>query len=264
MINKMSTLNKKKRISFATWNIGGCVLGESHQTNGIPAIVYYSSVIKRYLPDIICIQEGHSYKKNDIAQPKWLAENLGYEYFDTFPLSQSHLDANAFLNLAILSKFPLSNSLFSKFENPKLSSVGPNGNQWILYDKGYFSCLAKTPFGNATVFNCHCFPLHYFNATPTEQRFDGIWRQLLNVLREMRLKHPVLAAIDLNYPHINELLSEELAQSKYLNAIIDTPTTTKGVQQDYILYTKEFRYISSIITDTKSDHSYCQVVFEIT
>ncbi|WLE95286.1 MAG: endonuclease/exonuclease/phosphatase family protein [Candidatus Electrothrix communis] len=258
----MNIVNQQKSISFATWNIGGGVLGESHQTDGKPAIAYYSSVIKKYFPDIICIQEGHSYKTNEVAQPEWLATDLGYKYFKTFALSESHLAPNAFLNLSILSKFPLSNFLFSKFENPKLSSIGPNGDQWTLFDKGYFSCLVKTPYGDTTVFNCHCFPLHFFNGNPTEQRFVAIWRQLLNVLKKMRLSHPVLAAIDLNSPDITGLLSEELDKNKYLNATIDIPTTTKGVQQDYILHTKEFKDISKIIIDTKSDHSYCQVFFE--
>jgi hypothetical protein len=42
-------------IRFASWNIGGGILGESHQEGGKANLGYYVNFLREYKPDIVCL-----------------------------------------------------------------------------------------------------------------------------------------------------------------------------------------------------------------
>lgn len=258
----MSSSGDKKAMSLkiATWNIGGGITGESHQANGSPNLAYYGEILGKYQPHLVCLQESHHYD-NDTNQTAELAKSLGYQYAYSTPISVSHLESDANLALGLISKYPIVSSRYTEFENPGLTAIGPRGEEWNLFDKGYCTYIIDAGWGVFSVLNAHCFPLHYFSANATEERFRHVWKALTYGLESARTNTPCLAAIDLNFDDISILLETELTPHRFTNAINNMPTTPKGIQQDYLLYTPEFCLLTVSIIPTKSDHHLCIVEF---
>lgn len=246
-------------IKIATWNIGGGILGDSHQQDGHPSLDYYSEVLKKYSPDIVCLQEAHAYPGGEEGQSEYLARRCEYPYTAAFPVSDSHLISGACLALGILSRFPITYAEYKQFPNPGLSAIGPNGSFWQIADKGYVRSAIDLGGFIVGVINAHCFPLHYFGANPTEPRFASIWNMLMSDMESLRRESPTLIAVDLNYARVQDLLAAEINLGKYNNAFEDTPTTPHSGQQDYILYSHGIHLRSTTVMPTESDHSYCQV-----
>ncbi|KMS70935.1 hypothetical protein ACM01_29365 [Streptomyces viridochromogenes] len=246
-------------LKLATWNIGGGILGESHQRDGIPSLDYYASVLKEHVPDVVCLQEAHDYDGRQEGQSEYLARCGGYPYVASFPTSESHMAENASLALGILSKFPIKDVTYKQFPNFRLEGASPNGEPWKLHDKGYVVASIDLDDRTLGLINGHCFPLHRFGASPTEPMFTPMWDMLTQDLLEIGDSGTAFAALDANYERIEELLKEALLPGKYLSAFEGTPTTPKGVQNDHILYGHAMRLLTTTVAATESDHSYCQV-----
>lgn len=247
----------KRVVRVATWNIGGGILGDSHQTSGKEYLEYHADLLRLHQPDIVCLQECHHSENSQTNQVSRLAETLNYQYSKSTPISPSHLDPDAELALGIMTSYPIRNIKYTRFRNPCLTATGPKGQQWTLFDKGYCSYEVELAEETIAITNAHCFPLHYFSATATEDRFKDIWNDLGSHLKESENSRPTLAAIDLNFPFIKNVLSDEIIGPRYINAFDATPTTPKGIQQDYILYSRQFRLLTTHIIPTRSDHHLC-------
>jgi endonuclease/exonuclease/phosphatase family metal-dependent hydrolase len=245
-------------LKIATWNIGGGVLGESHQRGGSPSLDYYAAFLERHRPDVVCLQEAHDHDGRQEGQVQYLARRAGYPYSASFPTSASHLAPGASLALGIVSRFPITDAVYRKLPNPGLAAVGPNGERWQLHDKGYV--VGQLDLGGRTLglLNGHCFPLRHFGVSPTDPVFAPIWDQLTEDLLALAEAGPALAALDLNHTRISDLLGVVLRPGRYRNAFDDTPTTAKGRQNDYVLYGPTTRLLTSRVTASESDHSYCQ------
>lgn len=241
-------------ITFATWNIGGGILGESYQIDGKENISYYAKTINTYSPDILCLQEAHAYGSEG-SQANILAEQCGYSYVENQPISPSHLKENAELSLSTLSKFPIISTQYTAFENPHLITIWPNGVSWNLHDKWFLTSEIDFHGVKITLINVHSFPFHYFWASAEEWRFSHILDPLRNVLT-MREKSPTLLGMDFN--HVNIALLNK--NTPYQNAF-SLSTTPKGLQQDFILYNSHFSLISSEVIPTFSDHHFCKSRF---
>lgn len=256
-------MNDRRVIKLATWNIGGGILGESHQENGRPTLDYHISVLKDYRPDVVCLQEAHSFDDQREGQSEYIARHAGYVHVYSHPISPSHMDDSAYLTLAILSRYPIEDPIYKQFPNPGLTSTGPNGSKWTLFDKGYVEARIDIASRRVGLINAHCFPLHYFGAHPTEPRFADMWEMLKTDLLAINELSPTLAAIDLNYEPVEELLGKVIGPQAYLNSFESTPTIPKGSQQDYILYDHSFQLLTTLVKPTKADHSYCQVTIRV-
>lgn len=256
-------MNDRAVLKLATWNIGGGILGESHQENAEPSLDYHISVLESYQPDIVCLQEAHSYDGQREGQSEHIARHTGYPHVFSYPISPSHMDGSAYLTLAILSRYPIKDPTYKQFPNPGLTSTGPNGSKWVLFDKGYVESLIDLESRQFGLINAHCFPLHYFGASAIEPRFADMWEMLRADLVALNNVSPTVAAIDLNYEPIEELLGKVIGPQAYLNAFESTPTIPKGSQQDYILYDHSMQLITTLVKPTRADHSYCQVTIRI-
>ncbi|MEV5892546.1 endonuclease/exonuclease/phosphatase family protein [Nonomuraea fuscirosea] len=248
-------------VKLATWNIGGGILGESHQKNRDPSLDYHVSILQRHAPDVVCLQEAHDYGGRREGQAEYLARHAGYRHVISFPVSESHLEEDAQLTLGILSRRPLLGAELKWFPNPGLTATGPDGDFWKLHDKGYVVASMDLGDQQLGIVNAHCFPLRRFGARPTEAKFARMWKMLANDLMAIRATLPVLAAMDLNHEPIQDVLMEVLRPGGYVNALESTATTAKGAQQDYIIYDHAVRLLATTVTATRSDHSYCQASF---
>lgn len=201
---------------FATWNIGGGILCESHQRGAHPSLDYHLSVLKEHNPDVICLQEAHSYREQKEGQLEYLARLSGYPYIASFPISESHLEEGAYLTLGILSRFPVAEAKYTQFPNPGLSKIQSDNTQWRIYNKGYIQAIVTMRGRGLGLVNAHCFPLHYFDANPTEPRFAGIWKMFTTDITAMRQETPTLVGIDLNYEPIQDLLKGLLLPGRFI------------------------------------------------
>src|SRR4051794_5479009 len=202
-------------LKIATWNIGGGILGESHQQGASPSLDYYASVLAEHRPDVVCLQEAHDYHGRRVGQAEYLAGCLGYPHVASFPTSDSHMVENASLALGIVSRFPIRDAVYKQFPNPGLNVVGPSGQSWNLHDKGYV--VGRLDLGGRTLglINGHCFPLHHFDISPTEPIFAQTWEMLRADLLTIGDAGPALATVDLNYARVADLLAEVLRPGHY-------------------------------------------------
>ncbi|HEX6344295.1 endonuclease/exonuclease/phosphatase family protein [Umezawaea sp.] len=243
-------------VTFATWNVGGGVTGASHQRHGVPDLDHHAGVLRRFSPDVVCVQEAHEYDLG-LGQTADLAARAGYPHSVAVPISPSHLADDARLSLGVLSRYPVADLTHVRFANPGLSAVGPSGEDWSIYDKGYLKATVVIAGRPVTVVNAHCFPLHHFGASPTEARFAPMWEAFGRDLLATAAAAPVLLAVDLNHPSVEDLLGGVVGEGGYSTAFRDVPTTPKGVQQDHILHSGAFRLLDTRVVPTLGDHSYC-------
>lgn len=249
-------------LTVGTWNIGGGILGDSHQLHGTSQLNYHITKIREWAPDVLCLQEAHEFLDDDTGQAEILASAAGYKHIHTVPISPSHLDPKAQLSLSVMSSFEITNPRYTKFPNPALSSRGPNGENWVLFDKGYMTTTIQTSDTDFTLVNAHCFPLHYFGVTADDPQFATMWSDFAGDLIRIAEGGAVVAVIDLNYDPIENLIGEIFSIDRYANSFTRTPTIPKGTQQDYIVYTGSALHLKeTAVTPTAADHHYCQARF---
>lgn len=242
------------QLRVATWNIGGGILGESHQTEGTPNLEYHASIISQFKPDIICLQEAHVYSSGE-DQVATLARLCGYPFYTTQRISPSHLAKNADLALGLLCSFPISHQRYTEFPNPNLRNTGPNGEDWVLFDKGFTETTIELDGDALSVINAHHFPLHYFNKDARDPDLGYILEPLHEAMRKLA-DSATLACVDLNSPYIDDLMPQELAA--YRELMTRQSTTPKGVQQDYLLGTSKIELSKEIsAVRTEADHFLC-------
>ncbi|WP_413799869.1 endonuclease/exonuclease/phosphatase family protein [Streptomyces iranensis] len=251
-------------LTIGTWNIGGGILGESHQIGSSAELDYHMARIQDWTPDILCLQEAHEFRDGQPGQAGLIGKSAGLDHQEISPISPSHLDPSADLSLGILSRHEIAGTHYVEFPNPGLSAEGPNGQHWILFDKGYQITEIRLPHTSMTVVNAHCFPLHYFGAQATDTDFTSLWADFAEDLLQARNNGPVIATIDLNFEPIEEVLGDIFGESGFRNAFGLTATTPKGMQQDYIIYSDSSVTLKETsVIQTEADHHYCQARFVI-
>ncbi|MEX0167518.1 endonuclease/exonuclease/phosphatase family protein [Streptomyces sp. LMG1-1-1.1] len=246
-------------LKLATWNVGGGILGESHQRDGIPSLDHHASVLEEHAPDVVCLQETHDYHGRREGQSEELARRAGYPYAASFPVSPSHMAEDASLALGVLSRFPLADMAYKRFPHPPLRTSGPRGERWTLHDKGYVVGSVDLGGRRLGLLNGHLFPLRRFGVSPMDPEFARMREMLTEDLLGMGGAGTAFAGLDANYGRIGELLADVVGAGGYRSAFEGTPTTPKGVQQDHILYGHGMRLLSTTVAATESDHAYCQV-----
>ena len=247
-----------RQLTVATWNIGGGILGASHQRTAVPSLSHHVCVLTTHQPDVICLQEAHEFGDRS-GQTQELAARAGFAHAVWYPVSPSHLVDGAQLALGVLSRFPLRGFTFRSLPAPRLEATGPGGEPWVLHDKGYLVGRIQLPDGDVSLVNGHFFPLHRFGVSPADPQFTPLCRQFTLDLLALSAAGPTLAGIDLNHSSPGEVLGEALLPGRLTNAIADTPTTPDGSQRDYLLHDDLTRVLGTHVVPTRSDHFYCQV-----
>ncbi|WP_432100345.1 endonuclease/exonuclease/phosphatase family protein [Streptomyces sp. WAC 04229] len=252
------------RLLIGTWNIGGGVLDVSHRKGAPAQLGYHIDRLMRARPEILCLQESHTFRDGRAGQAQEIARALGADWFHTWPLSESHLAPDADLSLAVLSRWPLSAPRTVTFPNPGLTTTGPDGDHWRILDKGYMVVEADLAGTSLRIANAHCFPLHYFGTTAAAPRFAPLWNRLADDLLTLARFGPTLVTVDLNHQPVEDLLGRLFESGVYTSAANGSPTTPKGIQQDYILYTgADLRLVETAVIPTRADHHYVQALFEL-
>ena len=121
-------------------------------------------IINKENIDVLCLQEVITTER--IKYIDQIKESTNLKYSESFELSPCNLVKDTDCGLAILSKYPLSNTQKQIFTNPKLAKTTSSGNTYYTYDKGCLYTTIKLKEEKITILTHHGFPYRRFNSTP--------------------------------------------------------------------------------------------------
>ena len=189
--------------------------------------------------DIICFQEIITTKETKYIETIINKTNL--KYHDSYELVK---DTNC--GLAILSKYPITNSIKEVFTNPKLSKTTSSGNTYYTYDKGYLLSTININDENLNLLTHHGFPFRRFNSTPEQN--PSVFQEFDNVINNLK---PNIVTGDFNSENFMDLMNQT---NKKYKRLFNEITTVDDKRFDDILLPKEQEYISKKIIKSLSDH----------
>ena len=201
------------------------------------------NTIKEENIDVICFQEIITTDKIQYIQN--IAKNTCLKYFDMFELSPCNIVKDTNCGLAILSKFPIKNTIKEFFPNPKLSKTTSSGNTYYTFDKGYMYSKILIQNKPISILTHHGFPYRRFNSTP-ESNVE-VFNFFNDKIKDLR---PEIITGDFNAENFMNLI--KVLPNNYKRTINDI-TTVDGKSFDDILINKNFKYSSKIIK-LLSDH----------
>ena len=193
--------------------------------------------------DIICFQEIITTKRIDYINKIMEKTNLKYE--DHFELSPCHIVENTECGIALLSKYPITNSIKNLFTNPKLSKTTSSGNTYYMFDKGFLMSNININDSNISILTHHGFPFRRFNSTPEAN--ESIFVEFDNYINKL---NPTIITGDFNSENFIEMMP--YTKINYVKTINEV-TTDDGMKFDNILIKNNLSYSSKIIKSL-SDH----------
>ncbi len=236
----------------ATWNIGGGFISsnQKHEFN-TEDINYFIDELKKIQPDVICFQEIHVSENNN--QPKVIAKALGYKFFKTETIADSHLKDGEKLSIAVISKYPIISSKFNKLPNPNLEFIW-NGEKAFSHDKGFLEVVINYQDTRITVLSGHLVPFHKFERDFLADEFKNIRTKIEKIICHNKM--PTVVGADLNFEDTYQLIPNVLNQGfKFI--LNNEPTTPKDRKYDKIIISSDWVFANSKIIQGKADHYLC-------
>lgn len=234
---------------IATWNIGGgFISSQKNHVYDIEDIAYFIDELKKIDPDVVCLQEVHISEGHN--QAEMIAHGLGFEYFETQKLADSHLVEGEDLSLAILSRFPILKRQFHQLTNPKLTFTW-RGREVLSHDKGFLECLIQSPESNVSVLCAHMIPFRKFGKDFCSSEFDVIRNEVELIMCSGEV--PKILGADMNYADVGAALPKVFERG-FKMVLPDTPTTPKGRKYDKIIVSEQWSSKESQIVPGRADH----------
>lgn len=256
-------------LKTATWNLasgvsrGDIVPGKENTTAGYNEagkVIRASGVDIVGLQEVIIVSDGGRH----VGLNK-LASDSGLPYLVSVVTSESHVSVGCYMGIAVLSRFPIRDSIFVMFQNPMIAiekEVNGERVRWKSHDKGFLKC--RIDFGGRFIWfvSGHFFPFHEFGKDAVD--FRDVYTPFVKGLEEARSEGGVIVAADLNidgFVNLTRVL-EGIGQS-FRPAGEELPTRMSGRCDDYILYEGALRVMEYSVTPTWSDHHYVQATFDV-
>lgn len=193
--------------------------------------------------DIICFQEIITTER--INYINLLMEKTKLKYEEHFELSPCAIVKDTDCGVAILSKYPITNSIKKMFTNPKLAKTTSSGNTYYTYDKGFLMSEINVNGTNVSVLTHHGFPFRRFNSTPEAN--ESVFIEFDNYIKQY---NPVIVTGDFNSENFIEMMP--YTKDNYIKTITEV-TTDDGMKFDNILIRNKKQYTSKVIKSL-SDH----------
>ena len=221
-------------------------------------------------PDILCMAE--CIMDNDTGLSCFvseLSEKCGLSYYKNLCGEKAWLVKDKFYGLSICSKFPFLSYDVLKLDNPKIETIRPNGEHWIMHDKYIQKALLGLENNKRIeLINTHMFPFQHFG----KHFWDSEFEQYRNLWAQMLLpndKNTILAG-DFNTVGISiDKAFPELKIGDKLQSLISydgkkyKPLYPYDTQIEYILATKDFKLLSAYEDMYLSDHPFLIADVEI-
>lgn len=219
----------------------------------------YITYFKSKNLDVLSLSEVHLEDKTTSSMVAHIAEELGMEHHTSLALSPSFLDTSKQIGMAVISRFPITQQEEFTIPSPKIEVDRPNGEHWVMLDKGGQRVYLDVDGKEVSVVNFSYFPFHHFNRRVDEPDFAPLRSQLLTVLTDNPSGAPTIITGDFNSRGIPVPQAfPELFAHDALRQAVDVPTTVIGYdneQLDHILYQPQhFTATGGYAELTGSDH----------
>ncbi len=250
-------------IRIVSWNIaGGRPTASLDQFDyGAENLEYFITEIRKYDPDIICLQEVHTPLQGGVSQAELIAKALHLPYIINSPINVSHIDINYNIGIAILSKLPTQAEKTLTLPNPHLECVWADGTLAYTHEKN----IQVVAFNDFTVVNNHMLPITLFGYSYDDASRGG---ELARNINEMMSKNVPSGSLiwcgDFNYnnpPNIYPCMQSLQLTDSLQNE--GTRPVKGGAKKcpDHIYCTREFLLQESTIEKTNTDHYLCFAEF---
>lgn len=200
-------------------------------------------IINKENIDVLCLQEVITTER--IKYIDQIKESTNLKYSESFELSPCNLVKDTDCGLAILSKYPLSNTQKQIFTNPKLAKTTSSGNTYYTYDKGCLYTTIKLKEEKITILTHHGFPYRRFNSTPEAN--PNIFLEFDEIVKNNNID---VITGDFNADNFEELML--YTKENYIRTI-NNITTVDGKKFDDILIKNDIKY-NTEIKKSVSDH----------
>lgn len=223
------------------------------------SVEHYAAYFMQKNLDILSLSEVHLEDKTTSKMVEDIASRLGMEHHASLALSDSHLDTSKKLGMAIISRYPIVGQEEFTIPSPKIEVDKPNGDHWIMMDKGGQRAYLDVDGAEIALTNFSYFPFHHFNRRVDEPEFAPLRQQLLEVLATNPKSAPAIITGDFNSRGLNvHRAFPELFMGDALRQAVDVPTTVIGYdteQLDHILYQpSHFTAVDGFAELNGSDH----------
>lgn len=193
--------------------------------------------------DVICFQEIITTSRIDYINR--IMESTNFKYEEHFELSPCHIIENTECGVAILSKYPIINSIKKLFTNPMLSKTTKSGNVYYTFDKGFLMSDININNNHLNILTHHGFPYRRFNSTPEDN--ENIFIEFDNYIKEYK---PDIITGDFNSENFIDMMP--YTKDNYIKTINEV-TTDDGMKFDNILIRNGNEYSKKVIR-SMSDH----------
>lgn len=242
-----------KELKIVSWNIAGGRKDKSsahfdYEEN--EDLEYFASEIKKFNPDIVCLQETHTNNNRSIAQD--IATQLSIPYVFNSPASPSHIDPDYQLGNAILSKLLFEETTLTFYPDPWWDLYFKTGEKAIQHPKN----LQVVKVNNVYIANTQMLPIRIFN----ESYEKGLGVELASKIEEvlLTLEKPIIFPGDFNFDTPHTIYPNLFAKLQLSEAFTNTVTRPDGKSKhDHIYYSPEFELIDTKVWPTVSDHYLC-------
>lgn len=253
------------KVVFANILGGKEFLGKKYgETNfGDEILSKYIEIFARYQPDILSLAEVHLECETESQMVQAIAQKLGLPNYDVQGTDKSHVTEGKILGNAILSSFPIIKKDRFIVKAPPIEVDRPNGDHWILHDKGAQAVTLGVGDKEITVGNLQYFPFHHFNRAMNEPEFAVERQSLVDYLQSTNATFVTGDFNNKNFP-LNQAFPELFRTG--FNEAVETETTIVGDTQqlDHILFNStQAKIIKSKVVTIPSDHFGLFVEFEL-
>ena len=230
----------------------------------------YVAYFAKEQPDILCMAEclfdtpdGKSAFVEDIAK------QCGLPYYKNLVGEKAFFVEGKYYGLSICSKFPIEDYEVLKLANPKIETIRPNGDYWVMHDKYIQKAVVRVGTDKKIqLINTHMFPFQHFNKHFWDEEFREYRAQWAEMLIPDDKK--ALVTGDFNTVGISiEKAFPELKIGEKLQSLVSydgkkyQPVYPYDTQIEYILATIDFKLLSAKEEMLYSDHPFLIAEVEV-
>lgn len=236
---------------LATWNIGSA-LGQ----DVCRSVEYIVENIEKNSIDVLCIQEVLTSGDN-IDFINELQRKLSFKYSSFYELSSAHIDDNAMMGVAVLSKYNIIESFEIKLTNPDIV-FNKNGKRIRSDDKGFLVTEILYKGKKIRIVTGHMLPFHSLGSDSKE--YGHLYKEMYSKVKTFCNGFPFILCGDFNSSKFESLVKEI---SVDMMNVFHEATRYNGTQNDYIFVSKEWICKSYRIDMNEYDHFLCVCEVEL-
>lgn len=230
----------------------------------------YIDYFQNEKPDILCLAECVMDNNDGLSSFVGdLSKKCNLSYYKNLSGEKAWLVKDKFYGLSICSRFPFQSYEVLKLANPKLETIRPNGDYWVMHDKYIQKASLEIQSGKfINITNTHMFPFQHFNKHFWDEEFEKYrkeWASMLNTEDKLAMVmgdfNTVDIMIDKAFPELE--IGNKLQSLVSYDGKKHQPLYPYNTQIEYILATKDIHVLSAREEMLYSDHPFLIIEVEI-